>query len=367
MGEALRKTGTSAAAKARGLLTVLCSVAVGLFLAEHAAAAVRGNAFPFLDVFEPDAELGVRLRAGAETRIRTFGGHVTDVVINEQGFRGADWPDAAEPSPGRARVLLVGDSQVFGLHAQFAETFAGLLGQDAEVLDAAVPTYGPAEHASLVERLVPRWHPTHVVWLPYVGNDWQEAPVLNVRRTTATPDGFATMVGAPTPSGAWSLFPRSQLAFAVRSIAGRAFDAGPPRAAARVGLIEQASELRGTGGAHSRLAPFLDRVLAAARPSGARVLVAVIPVDVQADASEWEKYHHAPVETVPLAALVDDLAAAARARDVETVDLLTPLSAHEPGVFLPDDEHLSPAGHRIVAAALRSTLFATTTTQGEHP
>lgn len=113
--------GSSAARKARATLTVLCSIAVGLFVAEHAAAAARGDAFPFLDVFEPDAELGVRLRAGAETRIRTFGGHVTDVVINDQGFRGPAWPASVEPT-GRSRVLLVGDSQVFGLHAQFEET-----------------------------------------------------------------------------------------------------------------------------------------------------------------------------------------------------------------------------------------------------
>lgn len=346
--------GSSAASKARATLTVLCSVAVGLFVAEHAAAAARGNAFPFLDVFEPDPDLGVRLRAGAETRIRTFGGRITDVAINDQGFRGPSWPDSVEPT-GRPRVLLVGDSQVFGLHAQFEQTFAGLLGEDLEVLDAAVPTYGPAEHVALIERLAPYWHPTHVVWLPYVGNDWQEAPVPNVLRTTASEDGFATMVGARPRSGPWTLFPRSHLAFALRSLAGLALDAHPPRADARLRLIEQAPELRGARGARSRLAPFVDRALAAS--GDAVLLVAVIPVDVQADASEWQKYHHAPVDTAPLAALVDDLVRDTRARGVTAIDLLPVLRGSEPGAFLDDDEHLSPEGHLVVRDALRSALF----------
>lgn len=351
------------------MLTVLCSIAFGVLVAEHAAAAVRGNAFPFLDVFEPDRALGVRLRAGAETRVRTFGGRITHVQINDDGFRGPPWPRTAEPAPGRARVLLVGDSQVFGLHADFDETFAGLLGESAEVLDAAVPTYGPAEHVSLIERLAPRWRPTHVVWLPYVGNDWQEAPILNARRTTASADGFATMVGARAPSGLWTLFPRSHLAFAIRSIAGRALEARPPRAEARVRLVEQAGELRGAPGSQSRLAPFLDRARAAAAASGAELLVAVIPVDVQADASEWQKYHHEPIDTAPVGVLADDLIAAASARGVRAIDLLPPLRASEPGAFLADDEHLSPEGHRVVADALRSELFppAPPSIEGDRP
>ncbi len=350
-----RASRTGAASRWRATLTVAFSIALGLFLAEHAAAAVRGNAFPFLDVFEPDAELGVRLRAGADTRIRTFGGHITDVSINDEGFRGPAWPDSAEPS--RPRILLVGDSQVFGLHAQFDETFAGLLGADAEVLDAAVPTYGPAEHVMLIERLAPRWHPTHVVWLPYVGNDWQEAPVPNALRTTASADGFATMVGARPPSGPWTLFPRSQLAFALRTLAGRALEAHPPRADARLHLVEQARELRGAAGSPSRLAPFLDRAAAAAADNGAAFLLAAIPVDVEADPSEWEKYHHTPVDTAAIAALVDDLVEQARARGIPAIDLLPPLRASEPGAFRDDDEHLSPAGHRVVADVLRDALI----------
>ena len=357
MGTASEKDGPRAPSRARAWLTVVCSLLVGLFLAEHAAAAARGNAFPFLDVFEPDAELGVRLRAGAETRIRTFGGHATDVAINREGFRG-DWPTSAAPSTGQARVLLVGDSQVFGLHSQFEETFAGLLGADAEVLDAAVPTYGPGEHVTLIERLAPRWHPTHVVWLPYVGNDWQEAPIPNVQRTTATPDGFATMVGARPPSGPWNLFPRSHLAFALRRVVGRALEAAPPRAEARLRLISQASELRSGASASTRLDPFLVRAVEAARATGAELVVAVIPVDVQADPSEWQKYHHEPVDTAALSRLTADLVLAARARGAVAIDLLDPLRAAEPGAFLADDEHLSPNGHRAVADALRAAMFS---------
>ncbi len=198
-----------------------------------------------------------------------------------------------------------------------------------------------------------------MIWLPYVGNDWQEAPILNARRTTATDGGFATMVGVRPPSGPWSLLPRSHLAFAIRAIAGRALEARPPRAEARLRLIEQASELRGD---RSRLTPFLDRIVAAA--DGAAVLVAVLPVDVQADEAEWAKYHHAPVDTSGLAVLAGDLAREAPARGAAAIDLLPALRASEPGAFLPDDEHLSADGHRVVADALEAALSST---EGEHP
>jgi len=52
------------------------------------------GAYPFLNIFEPDAELGVRLRANAATRVRSRSGRTTDIRTNSLGFRGREARDA---------------------------------------------------------------------------------------------------------------------------------------------------------------------------------------------------------------------------------------------------------------------------------
>src|SRR6476620_2218179 len=96
--------------KARAWFKVALGVMLGLLLSELAFRIRDDAAFPHVNFYEPDAQLGVRLRPSAHMRIAFGGNPASEIVTNAHGFRGADWP---KPTPND--VLVVGDSQVFGL------------------------------------------------------------------------------------------------------------------------------------------------------------------------------------------------------------------------------------------------------------
>src|SRR5262245_30912930 len=103
---------------------------------------MRGRAYPFLNIFVSDPNYGVRLEPDAHTRTRSRKGRITEVETNAEGFRGPQWNDDPPVGP---RVLLLGDSQMFGYGVDYRDTFAARLAEriGGEVLDAAVPTWGP--------------------------------------------------------------------------------------------------------------------------------------------------------------------------------------------------------------------------------
>ncbi|MEY4580525.1 MAG: hypothetical protein RL701_5228 [Pseudomonadota bacterium] len=136
-------------------LKVVAGIVAGLLLAEVAFHVRSGGAFPHLNFYEPDSALGVHLAPHAQMQLAFSGNPSTQVATNRLGFRGADWPQAATRNHD---ILVVGDSQVFGLGVEHTQTFStqleAALGAGVHVFNAGVPTYGPQEYTALVERLV---------------------------------------------------------------------------------------------------------------------------------------------------------------------------------------------------------------------
>ncbi|MCB9788522.1 MAG: hypothetical protein H6744_17710 [Deltaproteobacteria bacterium] len=365
--------------RAARTLAVLLSLACGLALAELAAGALAGFAWPFLNVFVADADQGVRLAPGASTRTVSRGGRVTPVRINAQGFRGDDWAPAPSAAPVAGRVLLLGDSQVFGYGVDEADALAAALTRalppGAEVLNAAVPTWGPPEYLRALAELAPVYRPETVVFTANVANDWTEVHVPNARRTTAR-DGFAAyqLHGAEAvtefPGRAW-LFGRSHLFLAVRRLLAATTAERPPEpAAAARRLLADLPRLSRPDGPHrSRLTAPLLAARELCRPLGCRVVLLALPLDLQIHPGEWAKYHGAPFDLAPTEVLLDHLLSDARRADVPALDLRPVLRAASPGAFLPDDYHLSPAGHAAVASALAPLIasLASTTLAAESP
>jgi lysophospholipase L1-like esterase len=147
----------------------------------------RLNGFPrrlYLATTAPD--LPYRLRPGVHVRVRDV-----DVRVNALGLRGAE----ATPTPalGRRRVLVLGDSVVYGDGLDVADTFAVLLEEalrdggatSIEVLNGAAPGYDtPAELAYL--RDVGLALDPDALVLGVSLNDYTPAPGL-------TPWGFLTV------------------------------------------------------------------------------------------------------------------------------------------------------------------------------
>ncbi|MFT3767346.1 MAG: hypothetical protein QM820_17745 [Minicystis sp.] len=195
----------------------MAGLAVGLAVAEGAFHFRDHGAFPHLNCYVPDPVLGVRLRPGATERVAFGGSEVTDVRINAAGLRG---PELGPPAAGE--VVVVGDSQVFGLGVQENQTAAAALGEILRrpVINAGVPTYGPPEYAALLEEIFRTRKPATVVYVVNFYNDFFEATRPNTERH-AVWDGWAVRrETAPSHVAAFPgrdlLYNRSHAAYALR-------------------------------------------------------------------------------------------------------------------------------------------------------
>jgi hypothetical protein len=339
------------------------SVLFTLAFAEGAAAVRARGAFPYLNLFRRDPRFGVVLEPLSRARLRSKRGRISEVITSARGFRGAEWSPA-----GEGRILLLGDSQIFGYGVDASEAIAARLAArtGSEVLNAAVPTWGPIEYALAAEDLVPEQRPELVVFTVNAANDWMESNVPNLMRSDAA-DGWLMRKRRDAPErtafpGREWLLGRSQLVFAVRQLRGlSALDGNDlslgASAAGRV--LDQLAELDTPRGEdRSRITVHLRRVIGVCRVHGCRVIAAVLPMDVQVDGREWAKYGTAPTDLGPTLILAERFLFEASSLGARTVDLLEPLRRGSPGAFLDDDPHLSPRGHEIIAEAIARALEA---------
>ena len=341
------------------LLACGVSVLASLAIAEVGASILHRRAYPYLNLFQEDARYGVVLQPNASTRVRSRDGRLTEISTNSLGFRGPEWTE------GTKRVLLLGDSQVFGYGVPFEESvgpqLTHTLGTGAQAMVAAVPSWGPAEAVLALSDLGPRVRPTHVVFVANAANDWFEA-IPNVRRTTAE-DGWAA---SPSPKG--RAFPfrafllgRSHLVLAARQLAKVMGHAELPPAQTALRLGHDLAQLRqGHAPFRSPLGSSLARAAALCRTLSCELVAVALPLDVQVSSREWPKYRTRGEDLSATEILLEDFLADARALGVPSLNLLPALRAAEPGAFLPDDYHLSPRGHRVTAAAIAALLEAPT-------
>jgi len=350
-------------------LAVLASLVVSLAAAEVVVGFARGHAFPYLNLYMEDTIYGVRLEPDASTHLRSRTGRVTAIRTNARGFRGPDRApaDPARTGPVPGRVLLLGDSQVFGYGVEEADALAARLeaelGPGHEVVDASTPTWGPPEYVRITAELVPELRPAVVVLVANVANDWAEARVDNRLRTTAR-DGWArARIEGDEPAvdfpGRRFLLGKSHLVYAVRALfrasTSEASEVAmsPARVAADLPWLMRAEPPH-----RSRLTPAAREVAATCARWGCRVVVVGLPIDVVVHAGEWDKYELPGVErgprpdVAPTHRLVDQLMADARDLGLPAIDLLPALREASPGAFQVDDYHLSPVGHLAFARAL---------------
>jgi hypothetical protein len=208
-----REVGARVVQVLAGVLAAAIVAEGGYWLRDH-------GAFPHVNFYLPDAQLGVRLRPGATERISFGGNPVTHVRINSEGYRGADLPP-----PREGEILVVGDSQAFGLGVEEDQTFSARLAAltGRPVVNAGVPTYGPDEYDAVIEEMLARRKPSVVVYTVNMANDLFEVEHPNRDRHVVW-DGWAVRKDGAAPSPAafpgrsW-LFGRSHLVFALRKIA----------------------------------------------------------------------------------------------------------------------------------------------------
>lgn len=200
-------------------LKVCLGLLLGLVIAEGVFRLRDDGAFPHVNLYLPDAELGTRLEPFATQRLAFTGNPATSLRINSRGFRGPEWP-----APVPDELIVVGDSQVFGLGVEEADTFPSQLAKASgrQVINAGVPTYGPFEYLAVARRLQRERPGAKIVFVFNVANDFFELDRPNVKRH-AVWDGWAVRrENAPGrvrdfPGRRW-LFSQSHLVFALRKL-----------------------------------------------------------------------------------------------------------------------------------------------------
>ena len=196
---------------------LLVGLGLGAVITELMFSQRADGAFPHANFYVPDPELGVRLEPGASMRFQLRQNPLTTIHVNSRGYRGGEWPPATGDE-----VLVVGDSQVFGLGVEADATFSAALADHTKrsVINGGVPTYGPAEYLAVARELLIDRKPKVVVVVLNFVNDPFEVGRPN-RERHAVWDGWAVRSEtAPAevfefPGRRW-LFSRSHAVYALR-------------------------------------------------------------------------------------------------------------------------------------------------------
>lgn len=370
----------------RRLAALLFGTLLALVLAELIATWALGGAYPYVNLFVADAELGVRLMANAETTVRSPLGRDTEIATNPLGFRGPVFSGSADRN--ERRVLILGDSQVMAYGVPESEGFPSrLAARGFDVLAAGIPTWGPPEYVKVADELVSRFEPAVVVLVLNAANDFHEADHPNASRTTAR-DGWAVgltpglQLEPPTEfPGRHFLLSRSHLVLAARLLFhGDPHEREVPPALAMAAFAQSPRPRNPPW--RSPLGPHLWAIAKTCLEKRCRLITAFLPADVAVHPREWVKYRAflpkaqggeatfpelGPVLAMSHAVRVDEAVLSERTarlrqepRDparptAETWLDLGPALA-KPGTFLPDDFHLSADGHAAVADLLASAL-----------
>jgi hypothetical protein len=182
------------------LLQVLLGVALACVIAEAVFWWRDDGAFPHVNFYVADAQLGVRLKPNASERLAVATNNpVTTIHTNDLGHRGDAWP-----APHADEIVVVGDSQVFGLGVDDNQTFSVELQRlmQVPVINAGVPTYGPEEYVAALREVVKARGSKRAVVVINSGNDFFEALRPNTQRHEVF-DGWAVRKRNKTEVSTW--------------------------------------------------------------------------------------------------------------------------------------------------------------------
>ena len=168
-----------------GRVTFVVGVSLLCLLAAEAIARLSVDSIPRLDLdsYRKSGEGQLLLRPAVTRRHSTRHWDVT-VSINEEGWR--DSPGLG--SAGDSVVLGLGDSFAFGWGVELEDSMLFLLEQQltgrhrVRLLKAGVPGTGPGDQLRLLQTLGPKYQPSAVVLIFFVGNDFVDVQMGGARQ-----------------------------------------------------------------------------------------------------------------------------------------------------------------------------------------
>jgi hypothetical protein len=368
------------------LLMLAISGALCLVLAEVVVRVARPQ--PRLVItpgglYTPDPPGLYRLSPGYRGRIYNRVEYSNEIRINGEGLRG---PELEPGSDGRIRILVLGDSFVFGVGVEDDETFTALLTEHlhdavgpAESLNAGIPAFGVPDAASWLRRHGLKLEPDVVVMTIFLGNDLADA--AHVGDEVVIVDGLLAPRESSRGIKVW-LHRHSHLYVAIKGLLEQP-GFKPLRAKLGLGEPWKVRTLREEFGVYSKALETemaaavvatdeaLASLAALSAEHGFTLVAMLIPSEVQIDPERWQ----AGLASLELDPEVYDPAAPTRVfhrlldrHGIPTLDLTEILRdslARGDELYLRFDRHWTPEGHAI--AAERLAAFITARTQDRKP
>jgi len=328
------------------------------------------------DIWMPRDTLGWAHQPLLDTEVNT-GERTVRLITDANGFR----VGAAGRSPGRKRVLLLGDSFMAALQVEHEQSFAALLeeqlsellGEPIDVWNTGVGAWDPPQYRAQAEMLLPQQHFDVIVTAVFLGND-----VVSEDRLYIPPVQLvekSTFSWPQRPS--WQAIARAWLRPINDRLEGSShlfvfLKRSSEVLLMRVGLTGHffPSEFlrhQSTSNRWDVTANILSDIRTLADDRGLPAVFLLVPSNHQVD--EVQLSRHASAFRIPLAEIDvnqpnERLRAALHERGIAPIDPLeTFRRAHQNGtqLFGLTDPHLSPEGHALlaeiavpeVAAALR--------------
>jgi len=355
------------------LLLLGASAAIGLLLAELAVRLVRPQPVMLVSrgLYVPDPPRRYRLQPGFRGTVTNRVEFDTRISIDRQGLRG---PEIGPKAPGTFRVLALGDSFTFGVGAREDETYPARLqailrsrGVRAEVLNAGVPGFGVPDEVAWFQRWGWTLEPDVIVLAVFVANDLQDAAPGEPKAVAV--DGSLMMQGEKKSSVSrwlyyhshlYVLLKTSALGGVVRRVLGAPEPLETRELREELGLYAKGGlprEIREGAAATETAAAGL-----AMSAGGSRVLAVIIPSLLQVDPARWQanlqRFSLHPEGYDPLRP--NRLFRSIFSRQgIPMLDLTPPFTAavrRGNRIYYPIDQHLTPAGYRLMAEAVAETL-----------
>lgn len=273
-----------------------------------------------------------------------------DVTLNSAGLRDIEYP--AEKTPGRQRILLLGDSFGWGFGVEQEEIFAEVIearNKNVEIINASVSGYGTDQEYLYYLHRGHRYRADVVILLFFGGNDfansasavqyWHNKPLFSV-----SSDGL-DLLGVPVPELSWTQRIASYVSgntYFLRHVSSsvRAWRDRPLPAAQGPGKAD--TQQGSTQVSPAALAPDEERVVRlllalnqAVQENGARLIVAYIP-------GERDIFKSPRLSTT----------------DIGFLSLAGVFQGSEGKKTFEHDPHWTPSGHRTIAETVENYLRA---------
>ncbi len=289
------------------------------------------------DITVFDAELGWRTRPHLDVYCVEERDDVFRVRTGADGWHGRGSIEDSE-------VVVVGDSHAFGYGIDADACFASVISRP-RIKAIGAPGYNMVQELLLMRQVAPQLRGKGVVWFVYPGNDFYDnmAPSTHGYRMPFVREGRSD----------WEIVTRHLSQARWTASAGRAGEHHFPTLAALYAQTHLADRAY-------RACEFLIREGSdLCRGVGARLVVMLIPCPVALDAPglallRAKAHDPAGVDPDLPGRRIREICSATGVPFVDLGDFID--RSH----FKPHDDHLTEAGHRILAGVIASTFFEAT-------